>query len=127
MKTSDFKNLKVWQRSIELCKEIYTVVKGLPREETYALSEQMRRAVISIPSNIAEGHGRVSVNEFTHFLSISYGSLYELETQLMVGVEIGLLEKEDIETSLSLCAEIGRMIKSLSNYLKTQQYNDPIT
>jgi len=121
MKTSDFKELKVWQKAIELCKQVYMVVRKLPKEETYALSDQMRRAVISVPSNIAEGHGRESINEFLHFLAISRGSLCELETQLIVSVEIGLLRQEDIAPSLSLCAEISKKIKSLANYLSSKK------
>lgn len=73
MQTSDYRNLKVWQKAMDLTVEIYSLVKLLPREETYALADQMRRAVVSIPSNIAEGHGRNSDKEFIKFLSISRG------------------------------------------------------
>ena len=69
MKLSDYKQLLVWQKSMDLTTEIYSLVKVLPKEETYALSDQMRRAVVSIPSNIAEGRGRFSHKEFLHFLS----------------------------------------------------------
>ena len=69
MQTSDYKNLKVWQKAMDLTVEIYSLIKLLPREETYALADQMRRAVVSIPSNIAEGHGRNSDKEFIKFLT----------------------------------------------------------
>ena len=75
----DFKDLVVWQRAMDLVAEVYQVVKKLPKEELYALSDQIRRAVISIPSNIAEGYGRNSSKEFSHFISIAKGSKSELE------------------------------------------------
>ena len=77
-----YKNLIVWQKSMKLIVEIYRLVKFLPHSETYALSDQMRRAVISIPSNIAEGYGRNSNREYSRFLRIALGSCFELETQL---------------------------------------------
>lgn len=82
MKSSDFRELKVWQKAMELTVEIYSIVKLLPREETYALSDQMRRAAVSVPSNIAEGQGRETMKEFIRFLSVARGSLRELSTQL---------------------------------------------
>lgn len=87
MQTSDYKNLKVWQKAMDLTVEIYSLIKLLPREETYALADQMRRAVVSIPSNIAEGHGRNSDKEFIKFLTISRGSLLELETQIKIVID----------------------------------------
>ena len=81
---SDYKDLQVWQRSIDFVLEIYSLVKTFPVEEKYALGDQMRRAVASIPSNIAEGMERSAVKEKLHFLSIAIGSLAETETQLVI-------------------------------------------
>ena len=80
MAVNSCEDLIVWQKAMDLTTEIYRLVKFLPREETYALSDQMRRAAVSIPSNIAEGHGRNSNKEFANFLSIARGSLTELRT-----------------------------------------------
>lgn len=120
MNTSDYKSLEVWKKSILLCKEVYLLTRKLPKEETYVLSDQMRRAAISIASNIAEGQGRESKKEFLKFLSISRGSLCELETQCIIAIEIGLLNDEDVSEILSLCSEIGKMIRALANYLSKQ-------
>ncbi|MCF2594435.1 four helix bundle protein [Bacteroides caecigallinarum] len=120
MNTSDYKSLEVWRKSILLCKEVYLLTRKLPKEETYVLSDQMRRAAISIASNIAEGQGRESKKVFLKFLSISRGSLCELETQCIIAIEIGLLNNEDVSEILSLCSEIGKMIRALANYLSKQ-------
>ena len=90
----DFKDLIVWQRAMELVVEVYQLVKKLPKEELFALSDQIRRAVISIPSNIAEGQGRSSLKEFLYFLSIAKGSKAELETQLLLCVKINYLKSQ---------------------------------
>ena len=82
----NYKDLTVWQKAMDLTEEVYRLVKILPKEETYALSNQIRRSVVSVPSNIAEGQGRESKNEFRSFLSIAKGSLSELETQLLICV-----------------------------------------
>ena len=113
MYTSNYKDLKIWQKSLDLCQIIYSLVKVLPMEERYCLSDQMRRAVISIPSNIAEGEGRGSKKEFIYFLNIARGALCEVESQCIVAERLGLLSKSDITPALALCAEIGRMIRSL--------------
>jgi len=81
MKTRSFKDLIVWQKSYKLVLEIYKMTKGFPKTEIYGLSQQMRKASVSIPSNIAEGYGRKHKAEYKQFLSIAYGSLLELETQ----------------------------------------------
>ena len=86
-KFNSFKNLNAWQEAIELNKEIFSLVKLLPKEETYSLSDQMRRAAVSIPSNIAEGKGRGSDTDYKHFLRIARGSCYELATQLEISAE----------------------------------------
>ena len=105
-KIEDYKDLIVWQRSMELAEEVYRLVKKLPKEELFALSDQIRRAVISIPSNIAEGYERNSTKEYIHFLSIAKGSKAELETQLLLCTKIHYLNNSDIEKSISLIQEI---------------------
>lgn len=114
-----FKDLKVWQKSMLLVKEIYSIAKKLPKEETFALSDQMRRSAISIPSNIAEGFGRNSANEYARFLNIAKGSSYELETQLYICDMLNYSSNKEIKHAIELTEEIEKMIsalvKSLSN------------
>ena len=114
----NYQDLIVWQKSMELAKTVYFLVKKLPKEELFALSNQMRRAAVSIPSNIAEGHARNSTKEFLRFLAIARGSKAELETQLFLGVRVGYFVESDITTSISLLCEVGKMIFALSNSLK---------
>ena len=114
----DFKDLIVWQKSMTLASEIYQLAKKLPKEELFALSNQMRRAAISIPSNIAEGQGRNSSKEYIQFLAIAKGSKAELETQLLLCVRINYLENADIESAISLINEIGKMLNALQNSIR---------
>ena len=114
----DFKDLIVWQKAMELVAEVYILVKKLPKEELFALSDQMRRAAISIPSNIAEGQGRNSSKEYVRFLAFAKGSKAELETQLLLCVKINYLNILEIETAINLIHEIGKMINALQKSLK---------
>ncbi len=120
MKSSNYKELKVWQKAMDLTVEVYKLVKLLPKKETYALSDQMRRAVVSIPSNIAEGQGRNSDKEFIQFLSIARGSLWELETQIEICLRIGYIDQSLAIDTNNLIAEISKMLNALSNSLKPQ-------
>ena len=113
MVVRDHKDLIVWQKAMDLLVEVYRLVKKLPREETYALSDQTRRAAVSIPSNIAEGRGRSSEKDFLRFLFMARGSRAEVETQLLACVRLNYLEEVEIETALNLCDEIGRMLNSM--------------
>ncbi len=117
MKSSDFRDLKVWQKAMELTVEVYSMVKLLPRDETFVLSDQMRRAVVSIPSNIAEGQGRESMKEFIRFLSVARGSLRELSTQIEICERIHYLETSKTENAKALIEEIDKMINALSKSL----------
>ncbi len=119
MRSSDYKQLKVWEKAMDLTMEIYSLVKLLPKEETYVLSNQMRRAVVSIPSNIAEGRGRNSNKEFLNFLSIARGSLWELETQLEICKRLGFLDNTQTDKSYVLITEVSKMLNALSNSLIT--------
>lgn len=111
--TEEVKNLKAWQKAIELNKEVYALIKALPKNETYALSDQMRRAAVSIPSNIAEGKGRRSNKEYLQFLSVAKGSCYELETQLVLCEELNLVEKGKTNKAMDLCAETCKIISGI--------------
>ncbi|MBQ7453608.1 MAG: four helix bundle protein [Selenomonadaceae bacterium] len=117
MFTKDHKDLIVWQKSMDLLVEVYRLVKKLPKEETYALSDQMRRAAVSIPSNIAEGRGRSSEKDYLRFLFIARGSSAELETQLLVCVRLDYINEPEIETALNLCSEVGRMLNAMISKL----------
>ncbi len=114
---ADFKDLLVWQKAMDLVAVTYQLVKLLPKEEQYDLASQMRRAAVSVPSNIAEGQGRKSDREFLRFLSIARGSRAELETQLLLSVRLGYLSAKQVAPALSLCAEIGKMLFSLAETL----------
>ena len=118
MSVQNYRDLIVWQKAMALTKEIYGLVKRLPKEETYALSDQMRRAVVSIPSNIAEGHSRSSSKEFAHFLSIARGSKSELETQLIICVELSFLQPQDCQAAMDLLNEISKMTAALTQKLR---------
>jgi four helix bundle protein len=114
------KELKVWQKGIELVKAIYEITKSFPISEQFGLTSQMRRAAVSIPSNIAEGCGRNSNKELTHFLYIALGSSAELETQLIISQELNFLEREKSEQIQNLNFEIIKMTSSLINTIKTR-------
>ena len=113
MVVKDYKELIVWQKSMDLLVEIYRLVKKLPKEETYALSDQMRRAVVSIPSNIAEGKNRSSEKDYLRFLFMARGSRAELETQLLACLRLNYFTEAEVETALNLCNEIGRMLSAM--------------
>lgn len=117
MIVKDYKDLIVWQKSMDLLVEVYRLVKKLPKEETYALSDQMRRAAISIPSNIAEGKNRSSEKDYLRFLFIARGSRAEVETQLLACLRLNYLNESEIDSALNLCSEIGRMLNALISKL----------
>lgn len=113
-----YRDLETWQIAMDLVAEVYRVTKLFPRDETYGLTSQLRRAAVSVPSNIAEGQGRDSTKEFLHHLSIAHGSLCEVETQLLVAQTLGYLKQEDAESLANLSASVGRLINGLSRSLK---------
>ena len=117
MKSSDFRELKVWQKAMELTVEVYSLVKLLPSIEAYGLSDQMRRSVVSIPSNIAEGQGRESMKEFIRFLSVARGSLRELSTQLEICERVQYLDSSQTAAAKNMVEEIDKMLNALSNSL----------
>ena len=109
MAVKNFKELVVWQKSMELTLIIYHLVKHFPKEEMYALTSQICRAAVSIPSNIAEGQGRQSKAEFLNFLSIANGSLAEVETQLLIAIKLGYIQEADAQYAQDLIIQIGKM------------------
>ena len=113
MEVSNYQKLIVWQKAMELTVGIFKLAEKLPKKEIYALSNQMRRAAVSIPSNIAEGHGRRYPREFVRFLLIARGSRAELETQLQLCVKVGYLTNADITETSKLISEIGKMLNTL--------------
>ncbi|MFA9373720.1 MAG: four helix bundle protein [Poseidonibacter sp.] len=115
---NDFKDLLVWQKSIVLVEDVYKLVKLLPKEETYALSDQMRRSAVSIPSNIAEGFDRNSIKEYIHFLYISMASASELETQIIISNKIGYIL--EIKNILDELIQIKKMLRGLIKSLKSK-------
>ena len=108
-----FKDLIVWQKSIDLVKEVYALTKLLPQEERYDLCSQIRRAVISVPSNIAEGNSRHTTKEYVNFLSIARGSNSEVWTQLIICNELGYLSQAEMQNAILLCEEISKMLNSM--------------
>jgi len=110
-------NLKIWKKSIELAKTVYSLISDLPYDEKYGLSSQIKRSSISISSDIAEGAGRNSNKEFKYFLSIANGSVYELQTQLILTTELNLLIKEKVQPVIDLCIEIQKMNYSFQQKL----------
>ena len=109
----NFKDLRVWQKSIDLTAEIYTALSTFPVDEKFGLISQMKRAAVSVPSNIAEGSGRNSNKEFKHFLSISLGSLFELETQLIISNRLDLINTELTQELNDKISELQKMVFAL--------------
>ena len=112
------KDLIVWQKSLDYVTEIYQLTKSYPKDEIYGLTNQLRRAAVSIPSNIAEGAARSTKKEFNQFLHISLGSLSELETQLLISENLGYLSKEDSLKKIEKLTEIRRILLGLISSLE---------
>jgi len=108
-----YRDLIVWQKAMALVTEIYKITKSFPRREDYGLTSQVRRCAVSIPSNIAEGYGRHSRNEYIRFLQIALGSLYELQTQLEIAVNLEYLKKEEFDSLYESTREVERMLSVL--------------
>lgn len=109
----NYRKMIVWQKAMQLTELTYVAVKKLPKEELYALSSQMRRAVVSIPSNIAEGAGRNTDKDLRHFMTIARGSATELETQLMICEMLRYLSIDDVKPIMILLDEVRRMLSVL--------------
>lgn len=116
-KPQSYRDLLVWQKGIELAKLLYPLTAKLPAEEKFGLVSQIRRAAVSVPSNIAEGQARRTTGEFIQFISHAEGSAAELDTQLYLAVELGLWKPNDAAPGLALIDEIRRMLNSLRRRL----------
>ena len=113
-----YRELIAWQKAMDLVVQVYEMTRTFPREEIYGLTSQLRRAAVSIPSNIAEGQGRRSSKEFVRFLGIAYGSLQETETQIILATRLGYLEAVQEAQVLEQCAEVGKLLNGLTNALR---------
>jgi len=109
----NYRDLIVWQKAMALARQIYVLSGQLPKSETYGLLAQIRRAAISVPSNIAEGHGRLTDLQFRHFLGNARGSLYELQTQIELAADLGYFEKEQVRKLMEQGAEVARLMNGL--------------
>ena len=114
------KDLIVWQKSMSLVKHLYEVTRKFPKEELFGLTSQMRRAAVSIPSNIAEGYGRLYDRERARFVGVALGSASELETQLLISEQLGLASRPELEELLTLNTEIIRMLSVLAKKIGNQ-------
>ena len=120
-----YRDLIVWQKATDACASIYALTRSFPQEEIYGLTSQMRRAAVSVASNIAEGRGRASRQEFKQFLLIARGSLCELETQLIIAEKLDYINKSQFDDLMSLYAEIGKMLNSLIMKLAQKPQSAP--
>jgi len=115
-----FRELQVWQKSMQLATAVYRLTQGFPREEVYGLSSQLRRSAVAIPSNIAEGHGRLNIAEYRQFLGIARGSNFEVQTQLEIARSIGMGDSRLSGEATALSHEIGKMLYSILSKLQTK-------
>jgi len=121
MPVQHYQQLIAWQKAIDLVADVYRSTAKFPREELYGLTSQMRRAAVSVPSNIAEGQGRKSRGEFQHFLGIAKGSLFELETQVLISVRLGFMATDQSKPLQALIHEVGRIVSGLMASLKEKE------
>lgn len=115
-----YKDLVVWRRSVALVRAVYKVTMSFPREEMFGLTSQMRRSAVSIPSNIAEGQGRLTAGEFRQFLSQARGSLMELETQMMISASLDFMRAEEEEEMGGEIEQIAKMLNALITSIKAR-------
>ena len=116
----DVHDLAVWQRAIDLTVCIYSLTRGFPKDELYGLVSQLRRAAVSVASNIAEGRGRLNEREFRQFLGIALGSTFEVKTQLVVARRLGMGNEAAIEEAATASEEVSKMLTSLINKLGSE-------
>jgi four helix bundle protein len=118
-----YRELQVWQRSIQLATSVYRLAAGFPRDEVYGLSSQMKRAAVSVASNIAEGYGRLSGGEYRQFLGIARGSVLELQTQFEIARRLGIGDERVLAEADALSEEVSKMLYALIDKLKTARAN----
>jgi len=115
------RDLVVWQRAMDLVAEVYRLTDRFPREERYGLVQQVKRAVVSIPSNIAEGHGRDHLGDYLRYLSVAKGSLMEVETQFTIAVRLRYLEQADVTKLFERTVQVGQLLAGLVRALKAHR------
>ena len=114
----NFKKLNIWVNSMSLAKDVYLITSGFPKEEKFGLVSQINRCCISVPSNIAEGSSRSSNKEFSHFIKIALGSLFELETQIILSNEFGIISDEDLNNLMDKIVPLQKMLNGFLTTLK---------
>ena len=119
----NFKELKAWQKAYQLSLDVYRITKTFPREEAYGLTSQVRRAAVSVPSNIAEGYGRKTVGEYIQALYVAYGSNCELETQLLLSGDLGYVESAELKKLQGDLGDVERLLKALIKSLEGKRLN----
>jgi four helix bundle protein len=124
MAVKHYQELIVWQKAMDCVELVYRSSQGFPKEEMFGLTCQVRRAAVSVPSNIAEGQGRKTTREFLQFLSIARGSLQETETQTLIAERLGYISAEKRAEILNLSSEVGRLLSGLINSLEDRKLSD---
>jgi four helix bundle protein len=122
-----YRELDAWQRAMSLVESVYSLTGRFPKEELYGLVSQMRRSAVSIPSNIAEGWGRRDRKDYLRFLRTAYGSLMELETQMVLSVRLGFATRDDTTAAWTLCQETGKLLNGLRRGLEQAERNSTIS
>ena len=123
MNRNSFRNMEAYKEAKELVKEVYGLLRKFPKEEQFALCDQLRRAAVSITSNIAEGSGRSSAKEKIHFLEISYASLMEVQSQMDIALDLGYLTEEEFSSFESLCDKVASLLSGLRTYFTRSDSN----
>lgn len=114
-----YRDLVVWQKSVEMVTQVYKLVKGFPNDEKFGLTSQIKRSSISIASNIAEGYGRNYTKDYARFLQMARGSLFEFQTQFQIAVNLGFIDDNELKEIGDLAVEIEKMLNSLIKKLNT--------
>jgi four helix bundle protein len=117
-KIGSYRDLLVWRKGIDLVRSIYQITKTFPQDERFGLTSQIRRAAVSVPSNIAEGQARHTTREFIHFVSTAEGSIAEVDTQLVIAIELGICKASEVEDTFAAIIELRKMLNSLRRRLE---------
>lgn len=115
-----YQDLRVWQQGMELAAACYEMTRQFPKEERYGMVSQIRRSAVSVPANITEGYGRGSRGEYLQFLQIAQGSLYELETHLLLSKRVNLISAESVVSPLAMCTEVSKLLRALVASLRSK-------
>ena len=120
MAITNYRDLKVWQAAVDVVEAVYRLTRTFPKSEIYGITQQIQRAAVSVPSNLAEGHARASTKEFLHHISIALGSLAELETQLIIATRLQYLGAQELDSVLLKTDETGKMLRGLQKTLNAK-------